>query len=165
MSGIPPVNGKIVRPLINISGKEIKSYLKANKIKWMEDSSNTYRIYLRNKIRHDLIPELGNYNPNIVEVLSRTSNILRQEADFLNIHTKSAFRSVFVKKHFGYIARIDKYSRLHKAIRHSILRMCIEKVKGDLKSISNLQILELDELIHSKKASSEYGIAGETDFH
>jgi len=164
LSGIPPVNGIIVRPIINVSGKEIKGYLKSNKIKWIEDSSNSSRKYLRNKIRHDLIPELRKYNPNIVEVLSRTSNLLRLESDFLNIHTKSAFKSVFVKKHFGYIARIDRYSRLHKAIRLSILRMCIEKVKGDLKSISSLQILTLDELINSGKASCDMVLPGKLLF-
>lgn len=164
LSGIPPVNGNIVRPLINISSAEIKKYLKSQKIAWIEDSSNRSKIFLRNKIRHELLPELGTYNPNIVEVLSRTSNILRLESDFINSHTKKAFKSVFVKKHFGYIAKIDKYSRLHKAIRLSALRMCIEKIKGDLNSISTIQVLNLDEQINSAKASSEVVLPGKLIF-
>jgi len=164
LSGIPPVNGIIVRPLINISRDEIIKYLLSKKIKWREDSSNNSKIYLRNKIRHELVPELKNYNPNIVEALSRTSNLLRVESDFLKIHTKSAFKNIFVKKHFGYIAKIEKYLRLHKAIRLSVLRMCIEKVKGDLKSISNLQILTIDEQINSGTASSEVLLPGKLIF-
>ncbi len=164
LSGIPPVNGNIVRPLISISSSEIKKYLKSQKIKWIEDSSNSSKIFLRNKIRHELIPELSKYNPKIVEVLSRTSNLLRLESDFLNHHTQKAFKSVFVKKHFGYIAKIDKYSHLHKAIRLSVLRMCIEKIKGDLISISTVQILNLDDQINSVKASSEVLLPGKLLF-
>ncbi len=164
LSGIPPVNDIIVRPLINISRDEIKKYLISQKIKWIEDSSNKSKIYLRNRIRHELIPQLNNYNPNIVEVLSRTSNLLRVESDFLKINTKSAFKTVFVKKHFGYIAKIDKYLRLHKAIRLSALRMCIEKIKGDLKSISTLQILTIDEQINSGTASCDVVLPGKLLF-
>ncbi len=164
LSGIPPVNGSIVRPLINISGTEIKKYLKSRNIKWREDSSNKSMLYLRNKIRHDLIPQLRTYNPNIVEVLSRTSDLLRVESEFLDINTEAAFKSVFVKKHFGYIARISKYSKLHKAVRLNLLRKCIENIKGDLKSVSSLQVLTIDEQINSEKASCNITLPGKLLF-
>jgi len=164
LSGIPPVNDTIVRPLLGISKDKITNYLKSKKIKWIEDSSNSSSIFLRNKIRNELIPELRKYNPNIVEVLSRTSNLLRLESDFINIQAESAFKKVFFKRHFGYIAKTEDYLKLHKAIRLCILRKCIEKLKGDLKSVSMVQILSIDEQINSEKASCEVVLPGKFIF-
>jgi len=69
LSGIAPVReGKIVRPLIRLRRSEIIHYLAEKKIPYVTDTSNTDPAFMRNKIRHQLIPELQTaYNPRIVE--------------------------------------------------------------------------------------------------
>ena len=57
--GIPENNGKIIRPFINFEKTEILKYAKKNKLKWREDASNQSNIYLRNKIRNELVPLLN----------------------------------------------------------------------------------------------------------
>ncbi|PDH47364.1 MAG: tRNA lysidine(34) synthetase TilS [Bacteroidetes bacterium MED-G13] len=80
--GIPENNGKILRPFINFEKTEILKYAKKNKIKWREDASNQSNIYLRNKIRNELVPLLhsleGNFSKNFQKSLRylKLSNLL-----------------------------------------------------------------------------------------
>ena len=66
LKGIPEVNGTIVRPLLSFSREDIKDYAKANHLKWSEDSSNASTKYLRNKLRHDVIPVLKEITPEVL---------------------------------------------------------------------------------------------------
>ena len=70
LCGIQPVNRNIIRPLLEVSRKEIESYLMQRGVEYRNDSSNLDIKYLRNKIRHQLIPLLKEMNPNIENVIS-----------------------------------------------------------------------------------------------
>jgi tRNA(Ile)-lysidine synthase len=63
LTGIPIQNDKIFRPLLPFSREEIEDYATKNNIKWREDSSNASDKYLRNKIRHLIVPVLKEINP------------------------------------------------------------------------------------------------------
>ncbi|WP_163399950.1 tRNA lysidine(34) synthetase TilS [Flavobacterium fluviatile] len=76
--GIPEQNDKIIRPLLPFSREEILEYAKDNTIKWREDSSNASNKYLRNKIRHDLVPVLKEINPNFLKAFQKTQSYLRE---------------------------------------------------------------------------------------
>jgi tRNA(Ile)-lysidine synthase len=85
LKGILPVrDGRIIRPLLGIDRSEILAYLGSNGLPAVLDSSNREDQFLRNRIRHDLIPRLAQgYNPQISRVLSRTAEIMRRESDCL----------------------------------------------------------------------------------
>ena len=76
--GIPEQNDKIIRPLLPFSREEILNYAKENTIKWREDSSNASNKYLRNKIRHDLVPVLKEINPNFLKAFQKTQSYLQE---------------------------------------------------------------------------------------
>ena len=78
LTGIPQKNGKIVRPLLLFSRAEIENYAKENNIRWREDSSNASAKYLRNKIRHDIIPLLKELNPAFLFSFQNTIENLQQ---------------------------------------------------------------------------------------
>ncbi|MBN1131427.1 MAG: tRNA lysidine(34) synthetase TilS [Bacteroidales bacterium] len=69
LAGIPPVNNKIIRPLLFASRKEIYEYSREHQIRFREDSSNASRKYHRNRIRHDVVPVLEDINPNFLNTL------------------------------------------------------------------------------------------------
>ncbi|MBW2620551.1 MAG: tRNA lysidine(34) synthetase TilS, partial [Deltaproteobacteria bacterium] len=85
ISGIPPVrDGKIIRPLIRSNRSEIIAFLDKNGIKYISDSSNRDTRFLRNRIRHDLIPLLKtSYNPKITQNLNRLASIVRSEEEWI----------------------------------------------------------------------------------
>ncbi len=88
LSGIPAettVQGlRLVRPLLEVPRGDILAYLRREKIAWREDESNADPVYLRNRVRHGLIPLLErDFNPRIRETLARTRRILSAEEDWL----------------------------------------------------------------------------------
>ena len=76
--GIPSQNDKIIRPLLPFSREEIEKYAKENNLKWREDSSNASDKYLRNKIRHHIVPVLKEINPNFLDSFQKTQKNLIQ---------------------------------------------------------------------------------------
>ncbi|MBU2060328.1 MAG: tRNA lysidine(34) synthetase TilS [Bacteroidetes bacterium] len=80
LTGIPEENGSIVRPLLHFTRAEILEYAKENNITWREDASNASDKYLRNKIRHHLVPLLQEINPNFMEAFQKTQSYLQESA-------------------------------------------------------------------------------------
>lgn len=78
LTGIPEQNERIIRPLLAFSREEIYDFALANAIQWREDSSNASDKYLRNKIRHDLIPVLKQLNPDFLTAFQKTQDYLQQ---------------------------------------------------------------------------------------
>jgi tRNA(Ile)-lysidine synthase len=76
--GIPEQNDKIIRPLLPFSREEISQYAEENTIQWREDSSNASNKYLRNKIRHDLVPVLKEISPNFLSAFQKTQSYLQE---------------------------------------------------------------------------------------
>ncbi|AUP81517.1 tRNA lysidine(34) synthetase TilS [Flavivirga eckloniae] len=76
LTGIPEENDNIIRPLLPFSREAIETYAKENDLKWREDSSNASTKYLRNKLRHDVIPVLKEINPQLLQNFQSTLNNL-----------------------------------------------------------------------------------------
>lgn len=65
LHGILPVKGNVIRPLLSVTREQILEYAKENKLTWREDSSNASEKYMRNKIRHQVIPVLKEIRENV----------------------------------------------------------------------------------------------------
>jgi tRNA(Ile)-lysidine synthase len=91
-----PQNGKlrIWRPLLFHSKKQIEDYLKSQGISWREDKSNQKTNYRRNQIRHEILPFLSQWNPNLIEVLSRTAEVTAEEDALMKEMLKPLERQV-----------------------------------------------------------------------
>ena len=74
--GIPVLNNNIVRPLLNFSREDIENYAREHKLVWREDSSNDSTKYLRNKLRHDVIPIFKEINPHFLQNFAKTQIFL-----------------------------------------------------------------------------------------
>jgi tRNA(Ile)-lysidine synthase len=83
LSGIHPVvrfpEGRILRPLLGVTRTEIEAYLGALGQHWREDSSNQSPTFVRNRIRHELLPLLDNWNPRLREHLAQMATLARDE--------------------------------------------------------------------------------------
>lgn len=84
LTGIPSQNGNIIRPMLPFSRKEIENYVSENKLQWREDSSNTSDKYLRNKIRHHVIPVFKEINESFLQSFQNTLDHLNQEQSLVN---------------------------------------------------------------------------------
>ncbi len=93
--GIKTVQQKIVRPLLFAELEEILSYLKTNRLKFREDSSNASIKYKRNSIRHKVMPELQKLNPNLNQTLFDNSKHLQDIQRFIQASFQS-FKTYFI---------------------------------------------------------------------
>ncbi|WP_431109268.1 tRNA lysidine(34) synthetase TilS [Winogradskyella poriferorum] len=83
LTGIPEINGNIARPLLSFSRETIEAYAKNENIAWREDLSNASRKYLRNKLRHDVVPILKEINPQLLDSFQSTLQHLNDTADIV----------------------------------------------------------------------------------
>lgn len=95
LAGIAPVYGRIVRPLLDVSRQEAREYCLSQGIPFVDDPSNATGIYLRNRVRLELLPLLARYNPGIEEHLARLADILREEEALLDALVDEAARRLF----------------------------------------------------------------------
>lgn len=162
LSGIPAVNDNVIRPLIEIRKYEIEEYLRSRGIAWMEDSSNKMRVFLRNRIRNELIPQLAEFNPRIKETLARTGYIVGVHEDYIRKEAMRHFNRLFYSSTDGeLVGRLRYFIKLSKAMKYALLRLAIENVKGDLKRISLTHVVSVNELLDSEEPSGEACLPGE----
>jgi len=83
LTGIPEINDNIVRPLLQFSREDIEDYAKAHQLTWREDSSNASDKYLRNKLRHHVIPVLKETTPELLQNFKKTIDNLSDTADIV----------------------------------------------------------------------------------
>lgn len=71
--------GKILRPLLATRRAEVESFLRTRNQPWCEDSTNADTTYTRNRVRHELLPQLRSFNPSIDQTLANLADIAREE--------------------------------------------------------------------------------------
>ena len=98
LTGIPEINGKVVRPLLPFPRAIILSYAKENNIAWREDTSNSSTKYLRNKIRHEIVPKFMELNPNFIETFQKTSDFLGQSQLIIADKTREILGNITQKE-------------------------------------------------------------------
>lgn len=124
-TGIPTINGKVVRPLLAFSRDQIMMFAIKNNIVWREDRSNASIKYVRNKIRHQVIPILQDINPHILDSFKNTLTYLNGSQGIINIELERVSKTVIEKDENGiFKLNIDELKKLHhpKTYLYQILK-------------------------------------------
>lgn len=156
ISGIPPARDKtFIRPFYNQRKNKIAAYLKKNKIDHRYDTSNEDTRFLRNRIRHELIPLIEkSYNPNISGVLHRSADILREEHQWMDRAIAPFYENSILKKgKNGITLSVDRINNTHLAVKRRIIRKAIAWVSGRLKNITFAHIDDVITFLTLNKAS------------
>ena len=98
LKAMQPCNGMYIRPLLWASREEVKGFAIENGIQWREDSTNSDTMYLRNKIRHDLMPVFDSIKPEAREKILESVNHLASE--------NQLYRE-FIKEKIAQIGTVD----------------------------------------------------------
>ncbi|MGC1206118.1 MAG: tRNA lysidine(34) synthetase TilS [Flavobacteriaceae bacterium] len=114
LTGIPEVNEKFVRPLLPFSSEVIEAYAKENNIKWREDSSNKSVKYLRNKLRHEVVPILKEINPSLLQSFQNTLQNLNDTADIVEESTNAVLKRAIETIDENHIAfKISEFKKVN----------------------------------------------------
>ncbi|QEE51527.1 tRNA lysidine(34) synthetase TilS [Flavobacterium alkalisoli] len=112
LTGIPQQNDKIIRPLLPFSRNEIEEYAKENNISWREDSSNASNKYLRNKLRHDVVPVLKSLNTSFMDSFQDTLIHLQQTQSLAEDASVLVYKQVVTEKENQKHININELKRL-----------------------------------------------------
>jgi tRNA(Ile)-lysidine synthase len=153
LGGIPPKRGaSVVRPLLEIPRAEIVGYLQERQEEFKLDSSNIQAVYLRNRIRQNLIPQLKQYSMGIVNVLTRQAHMLRDDHAYLEELAVEAFQRTCVADSTGE-RQFDRVALLGVPlpIRRRVVRQSLQQVIKNAQS-PRFDIVErvLDRLEHGQ---------------
>jgi tRNA(Ile)-lysidine synthase len=143
LKGIPPVRGGIyIRPLIETSREEVERLAAEKGLSYVIDSSNIKDIYLRNKVRHDLIPRLEReYNPSIRAGLTRMASILSREDDYLDREAEQLAARLIEADGEEVGLDIPGLKASHGAICFRVLQKALAiVVGGDLRRIKTVHL-------------------------
>lgn len=154
LGGIPPVRGRIIRPLIDCSREEIERYARREGIPYVEDSSNRASLYSRNRIRAELLPELAKrYNPRVIHALANTATILGAEDALLNTMVEKELRSVLISRSREDVAlSIPRMAALPAALRWRIIRRSAEELREGRSGLTFRQVRFIDQLLLTQGA-------------
>lgn len=135
--GIQYKRDNIIRPLLDCSKEEILHFLKSKQQDYVTDKSNFDVKYKRNKIRHQLLPLLREFNPSVDETLKETSEIMQDSYSLLQKAIKEAQERIVIN-HKTSLLCIDRKKILKETSPHLILFETLNKY-----GFNNLQIKEL----------------------
>jgi tRNA(Ile)-lysidine synthase len=149
LGGIPPVRGRIIRPLIDCSRDEIDRYARQERVPFVEDSSNRTLSYRRNRIRLELLPELAKrYNPRIVHTLADTAAILEAEDQLLNeIADRELHAAMILHSSETVVLSSARLVTLPSAMRWRLIRRSAEILRKGRSDLTFRQILSIDRLV------------------
>lgn len=157
LAGIEKIkDNKYIRPLIELSREEIEEFCKVNELNPRHDESNDENIYTRNKIRNIVLPYIEKeFNPNIVKTLSRLSEIIIEENEFINKETEKAYKNILIeeifenninkneynnKKMTKIILDNKKFNNCELIIRKKVIFYSIEKIFGTTQGIEKIHV-------------------------
>lgn len=137
LTGIPSKTEMISRPLLPFSRDQILAYAHGHNLAWREDSSNNDTKYLRNKIRHEIVPRLKELHPNFLNNFELTRAHLSDTADLLGDYAARLKNELF-ENHDGIIRiAVEKLLSLkpRKAYLHALFSEFGFNAWGDISSL------------------------------
>lgn len=165
LRGIEYTNREIIRPILDLSREELEDYIEKENIPIVQDHTNFMPIYTRNKIRLELIPYIEeNFNPQLIESLTRLKDIAVRDISFLEKFTLNRFKKIVKSEDENKIIlnRID-FNKEDKAIKLRLIRLAVENLLGDLQGINYINYLDLIDMIENSNTGSQMKIRD--DYH
>lgn len=137
LAGISPVRDNIIRPLLNVTKGEIELYCRENDLNYCLDATNLETVYLRNKIRLELLPLLEkDYNGNIKQTLLRLGTLAREDANYWSQYCQEILQEIIVRSEKnGLILEWKKITSYHSAVQRRLIREAIRKVQGNVLNV------------------------------
>lgn len=151
----------IVRPLIDITKEEIKTYMDKNSLWYAIDNSNEKDVYTRNRYRKYILPKLKKENKNVHLKFQEFSNKINDIGNFLEKYTDKVFDSVYCCEKLN----IDNFKKEEKAVRDNILYRILQVKYGDkISSISSNNVDEIYKIIYSQKSNVKVSLPHNFEF-
>ena len=153
--------GRLIRPMLTVSRAEIRDYLNARAIAFVEDSTNESRDFLRNRIRHDLMPMLErDYAPGVAGRLVALADEMRSLDELVAAIAANELAAMRTRGAHGAALDIARFSALNRAVQAGVIRQFLAERIGSLRKISRTHIEAIRRLVLEGGPSDSMDIRG-----
>jgi len=140
LGGIPPVNGNVIRPLLSVTQQEVEDFCAEWSLDFVTDSTNPTDKFLRNRLRHHVMPLLKQENPQFAVNVSAMALRLRQDEDCLSQMSESETMDV------------EQLRKLHPALRSRCLESFLKR--SGVREPEASHIAQAESLVFAEKPSA-----------
>ena len=147
LGGIAPVNGKLIRPMLDVTRAEVLAFLKEYSIPYVEDSSNSGDDFLRNRLRHHVMPLLKQENPSLSQNLTAMAERLRQDEQMLAAEAEKR-----------YTDDVILLRQMEPAVRSRVLSQML--IFAGVKEPEESHIAAMEKLVFSQNPSARAAFPG-----
>ncbi|MBM7615969.1 tRNA lysidine(34) synthetase TilS [Alkaliphilus hydrothermalis] len=171
LTAIHHKRGKIIRPLLDITRDEIEGYCITHQLQPRIDLTNLEPIYHRNKIRLELIPMLEKeYNPNLIEALSRMAETLKADHDFIQQQAQDIYGLLAQREDANtVILPVHGINKLPRALFVRVIRCSVEALVGKGEILEYRHIENLQHLVNNSETGQAIqlpmGITAKKSYH
>lgn len=156
LSGMAPVSGRFIRPLLAVPRAVVREYAAAQALPWREDETNEDVSFARNRIRGRVMPELALVHPNAGSALVRAAELARDALDVERYAVEQAWPRVCEAEAPGsvHLGR-EALAALSPAMQAAVLREAMRRVRGDLRGIGRAHVAAVARLVASPSTCGE----------
>lgn len=147
LGGIAPVNGRIIRPMLAVTREEVEAFLTEWGLTWIQDSSNEEDSFLRNRLRHHVMPLLRQENPKLAQNLSAMAQRLRLDEECLSAMSQGGER-----------LDIAGLRQTHPAVRSRMIERFL--TQNGVKEPEAVHIRQVEALLFSANPSARVQLPG-----
>ena len=134
----------LIRPLLRQSHEDTLTYCAANKVEALEDETNASTRFQRNRLRHEVMPVLRDFNPRVEDALQRLADAARLDLDYID---SVARMSLAAGEGGGVSLKRTVMLNAHAAVRRQTLRLAFAGVAGDAQGLSERSLLAMERLV------------------
>lgn len=151
-------DGVFIRPLLDVGRHQIMNYLQQRGIAYVEDASNSSMVYARNRVRHQVLPQLGQINPCVSKQLGKLANIVELEEGYWRQQVGAVVQRLVTKR--DNVLRLCCRGLLleHPALHMRVLRYCLEQARGGLHGIEMVHIDAIANLLQEGRPQRELSL-------
>ena len=153
----PHSNIKLGRPLVSWARRsDVEEYCRSRGIKFLEDEMNQDESLSRVRVRKQLLPLMQSFNNKIVDALSRTAGLLREDADALSLEAEGLLAAASEQKKgnvdVGSSLNVTVLAAAPPAVRRRALRFWLERERGHLRRLEMVHLVAIDRLLSGSQS-------------
>ena len=168
LGGIYPVTGKYIRPLLGVGRKEIEQYLEQRNIAFCQDDTNEETIYIRNKIRHKVLPVLQNeINGKSVLHMNQAMDELREVQAYMETQVEMLYQRAVQMNGDAFLVKEDEMRKEPDVLKRMLLHRVLTQSADASKDIGRVHVencISLFDRQVGKEVILPYGLLARKDY-
>jgi tRNA(Ile)-lysidine synthase len=149
LSGMPPMRGRVIRPLIDVTHAEVEEYCREEGLEYRVDRSNLDPRFRRNRVRLEVIPLLKQLQPNVVSALCRLADVMHGENDYIDSQVDWVEREIVRQEGDRVFITLEGLVVAPLSFQRRIVRRAIARLSG---SEADLELERVDAVLELASA-------------